>query len=193
MQRTVFLGISGSAVGPSRRLAPGLPIVASIRTGARGRASVALEVKMTLDGHVVDCRASIGVSSCPDHGVNPATLIERVDVAMRAAKHDQIGIAVWDERYDDNGEKRLSLMSDLRAAVDNDELSLIYQPKIMLGESTEHSVEALLCWEHPKRGLVAPSEFVPLAEQTGYIRTCRNGCSRAQSSRSPSGAAAGCP
>jgi diguanylate cyclase (GGDEF)-like protein len=131
----------------------------------------ALEVKMTLDGHVVDCRASVGISSCPDHGVNPAKLIERADVAMRAAKHDQLAIAVWDERYDENGGKRLALMSDLKSAVDNEELSLIYQPKIALGESSEHSVEALVRWQHPQRGLVSPSEFVPLAEQTGYIRT----------------------
>jgi diguanylate cyclase (GGDEF)-like protein len=131
----------------------------------------ALEVKMTLDGHVVDCRASIGIASCPDHGVNPAKLIERADVAMRAAKHDQLGIAVWDERYDENGGKRLSLMSDLKRAVESDELALIYQPKIALGESSEHAVEALVRWQHPQRGLVSPSEFVPLAEQTGYIRT----------------------
>jgi len=131
----------------------------------------ALEVKMTLDGHVVDCRASVGIASCPDHGVKPAKLIERADVAMRAAKRDQLAIAVWDERYDDNGEKRLALMADLRNAVDKDELSLIYQPKIALGEMSEHHVEALVRWQHPQRGLVPPSEFVPLAEQTGYIRT----------------------
>ena len=132
----------------------------------------ALEVKMTLDGHVVDCRASVGIASCPDHGVNPAKLIERADVAMRAAKQDQLGIAVWDERYDENGEKRLALMSDLQEAPSTrDELALIYQPKVALGEATEHFVEALVRWQHPERGLVPPSEFVPLAEQTGYIRT----------------------
>ena len=61
--------------------------------------------------------------------------VERADVAMHAAKQDQLGIAVWDERYDQHGEKRLSLMSDLRKAVDNDELALIYQPKIALGRA----------------------------------------------------------
>ena len=131
----------------------------------------ALEVKMTLDGHVVDCRASVGIAACPDHGVNPAKLIERADTAMRAAKQDQLGIAVWDERYDQNGEKRLALMSDLRRAVERDELALIYQPKVALGEACEHFVEALVRWQHPERGLVPPSDFVPLAEQTGYIRS----------------------
>jgi diguanylate cyclase (GGDEF)-like protein len=131
----------------------------------------ALEVKMTLDGHVVDLRASIGIAACPDHGTGAMKLLERADVAMCAAKQDKLGIAVWDERYDQHGEKRLLLMSDLKQAVDNDELALIYQPKVALGESGEHFVEALVRWQHPKRGLVPPSDFVPLAEQTGYIRT----------------------
>ena len=131
----------------------------------------ALEVKMTLDGHVVDVRASIGVAVCPDHGHDPGKLLQRADVAMHAAKRDQLKIVMWDDRYDENGEKRLALMSDLKKAVDNDELALIYQPRVSLGECGEHFVEALVRWQHPTRGLVPPSEFVPLAEQTGYIRT----------------------
>ncbi|MEO8304274.1 MAG: EAL domain-containing protein [Betaproteobacteria bacterium] len=129
-----------------------------------------LEVKMTLDGQVVDVRASLGIAACPDHGTDPTKLLERADVAMRAAKQDKLGVAVWDERYDQHGEKRLSLMSDLKKAVDNDELALIYQPRVMLADAGEHFVEALVRWQHPTRGLVPPSEFVPLAEQTGYIR-----------------------
>jgi EAL domain-containing protein (putative c-di-GMP-specific phosphodiesterase class I) len=62
-------------------------------------------------------------------------------------------------------------MTDLRKAVDNGEFALIYQPKVALGESGEHGVEALVRWQHPTRGLVPAAEFVPLAEQTGYIRT----------------------
>jgi diguanylate cyclase (GGDEF)-like protein len=131
----------------------------------------ALEVKMTRDGHVVDVSSSIGVAVCPDHGHDPAKLLQRAEVAMRAAKKDQLRIVMWDDRYDENGEKRLSLMSDLKKAVDNEELALIYQPRVPLGESGEHYVEALVRWQHPTRGLVPPSEFVPLAEQTGFIRT----------------------
>ncbi len=130
----------------------------------------AFDVKMTLDGHIVDVRASIGIAACPEHGSDAVKLLQRADVAMHAAKHDQLNVAVWDERYEENGDKRLALMSDLRKAVDNGELGLIYQPKVALGESTEYFVEALVRWQHPTRGLVAPSEFVPLAEQTGYIR-----------------------
>jgi diguanylate cyclase (GGDEF)-like protein len=131
----------------------------------------ALEVKMTLDGHVVDVQASIGVAVCPDHGHDPAKLLQRAEVALRAAKRERLKIVMWDDRYEENGEKRLSLMSDLKKAVDNEELTLIYQPRVPLGENGEHYVEALVRWQHPTRGLVPPSEFVPLAEQTGFIRT----------------------
>jgi len=131
----------------------------------------AFDVKMTLDGHLVDVGVSIGIAASPDHGSDPVQLFERADVAMRAAKHDKIRLAVWDPRFDEHGEERLSLLSDLRKAVDNDELALIYQPKIALGECGEHFVEALVRWQHPKRGLVPPSDFIPLAEQTGYIRS----------------------
>ncbi len=130
----------------------------------------ALEVKMTLDGHVVDVHPSIGVAVCPDHGHDPGKLLQRADVAMHAAKQDKLRIVTWDDRYEENGEKRLALMSDLKKAVDNEELALIYQPRVALGECGEHFVEALVRWQHPTRGLVPPSEFVPLAEQTGYIR-----------------------
>jgi diguanylate cyclase (GGDEF)-like protein len=150
--------MTGSRLGDAQRVAE-----------AVGRA---LEVKMTLDGHVVDVRASIGVAVCPDHGHDPEKLLQRADVAMHAAKRDQLNIVTWDDRYDENGEKRLALMSDLKQAVDNDELTLFYQPKVALGEcGDQHFVEALVRWQHPTRGLVPPSEFVPLAEQTGYIRT----------------------
>jgi diguanylate cyclase (GGDEF)-like protein len=120
----------------------------------------ALEVKMTLDGHVVDCRASIGISSCPDHGVNPAKLIERADVAMRAAKQDQLGIAVWDERYDENGGKRLALMADLRSAVERGRARAHLPAQgSRWHEATSITSKALVRWQHPERGVVPPSEL----------------------------------
>lgn len=89
---------------------------------------------------------------------------------MYEAKRSGRGIAVWDDNYDQHSLERLALMSDLRKAVDNDELALVYQPKVSLSGADEHHVEALVRWRHPQRGLVPPSEFIPFAEQTGYIR-----------------------
>jgi diguanylate cyclase (GGDEF)-like protein len=131
----------------------------------------ALELPMTLQGHVVDVRASIGIAVFPDHGGEGATLLRRADMAMYAAKRGNCGVAVWDKAEDQHSGDRLSLLTDLRKAVDNDELTLAYQPKIALrGAGGEHYVEALVRWRHPTRGLVAPIEFIPFAEQTGYIR-----------------------
>jgi len=107
----------------------------------------------------------------PGHGVEGATLLRRADIAMYVAKRNNSGVAVWDEGADQHSSERLSLLSDLRKAVDNDELALTYQPKVALrGTGGEHYAEALVRWRHPTRGLVQPTEFIPSAEQTGYIR-----------------------
>ncbi|HEX5865824.1 MAG TPA: EAL domain-containing protein [Casimicrobiaceae bacterium] len=130
----------------------------------------ALEAPMTLSGHLVDVRASIGIAVFPTHGRESATLLRRADVAMYAAKRKNQGVAVWDDRFDQHSSDRLLLMTDLRKAVDNDELTLVYQPKVPLGNTSENYVEALVRWRHPTRGIVPPLEFIPFAEQTGYIR-----------------------
>jgi len=132
----------------------------------------ALELPMTLQGHVVDVSASVGIAVFPEHGGEGATLLRRADIAMYVAKRNNCGVAVWDEGADQHSSERLSLLSDLRKAVDNDELVLTYQPKVALrGTGGEHYAEALVRWRHPTRGLVQPMEFIPFAEQTGYIRT----------------------
>jgi diguanylate cyclase (GGDEF)-like protein len=131
----------------------------------------ALELPMTLQSHVVDVGASIGIAVFPEHGGEGATLLRRADIAMYAAKRNNCGVAVWDEAADQHSSERLSLLGDLRKAVDNDELTLAYQPKVPLrGAGGEHYAEALVRWRHPTRGLVQPIEFIPFAEQTGYIR-----------------------
>ncbi|HET9045982.1 MAG TPA: EAL domain-containing protein, partial [Casimicrobiaceae bacterium] len=131
---------------------------------------LALEVPMNFEGHDVDVRASTGVAAFPDHGLDRATLMRRADVAMYAAKRNNVGSLIWHERYEQHSHERLSLISDLRKAIDNDELLLMYQPKVSLSTNGEHFVEALVRWQHPSRGMVPPMEFVPFAEQTGSIR-----------------------
>jgi len=130
----------------------------------------ALETPMSLDGHVVDCRVSIGIASFPEHGESATTLLRRADVAMYTAKRLNNGLAVYDDQDDQDSRARLSLMGELRHAVETHELVLHYQPKVHLADPRELHVEALVRWQHPVRGLVAPSEFIPFAEQTGFIR-----------------------
>lgn len=130
----------------------------------------ALEVPMTLEGQIIDMRGSIGIASSPLHGNDNATLLRCADVAMYQAKRNNSGFAEYDARNDHNTLERLSLMSELREAVEQDHLILYYQPKVNLNNSQGHAVEALVRWNHPQRGFVPPDEFIPFAEQTGYIK-----------------------
>jgi EAL domain-containing protein (putative c-di-GMP-specific phosphodiesterase class I) len=82
-----------------------------------------------------------------------------------------MGFSLYDERHDQNSAERLSLMSELRQAVEHDQLTLYYQPKVDLATHRVKYVEALVRWDHPTRGFVAPDQFIPFAEQTGYIKT----------------------
>ena len=129
-----------------------------------------LEMPMIPEGHNLDVRASIGIAVYPEHGQERSILLRHADVAMYAAKRNKLGYALWNDEYDEFSRKRLVLMTDLRRAVDHGELRLLYQPKVSLNRVSEHHAEALVRWEHPVRGLVMPNEFVPFAEQTGYIR-----------------------
>src|ERR1043166_1166530 len=99
---------------------------------------------MTLSGHLVDVRASIGVAMFPEHGRESATLLRRADTAMYEAKRKNLGGTVWDDRLDQHSGERLTLMSDLRQAVDGDELTLVYQPKVPVASDGEYHVEALV-------------------------------------------------
>ncbi|HVK55700.1 MAG TPA: EAL domain-containing protein [Burkholderiales bacterium] len=130
----------------------------------------ALDTPMTLEGQVVDTRASIGVVTYPMHGEDMQSLLRRADVAMYMAKRNNSGFAIYDARFDQHTAERLSLMSELKKAVEENELLLYYQPKIDLNNPDHKSVEALVRWRHPQRGFVPPIEFIPFAEQTGYIK-----------------------
>jgi len=129
-----------------------------------------LEAPMMLEGHLVDAHASMGLATYPEHGEDLVTLLRHADSAMYLAKRNSTSLAVYDPRYDQHTLQRLSLMSELRQAVEQDELVLYYQPKIDLCASDVNYVEALVRWHHPTRGFVPPNEFIPFAEQTGYIK-----------------------
>ena len=131
---------------------------------------LALEASMDIEGQRIDLHGSFGIATSPEHSADPATLLRYADVAMYQAKQDNLGFAEYDSRYDRNTLDRLSLMSELREAVEQNQLVLFYQPKIDLGQSESHAVEALVRWVHPQRGFVPPDRFIPFAEHTGYIK-----------------------
>jgi diguanylate cyclase (GGDEF)-like protein len=131
----------------------------------------ALEEPITIEGQLVDVGASIGIVTFPENGSDMNVLLRRADIAMYVAKRSNLGFSLYDERHDQNSAERLSLMSELRQAVERDELTLYYQPKVDLATQHVRYVEALVRWDHPTRGFVSPDQFIPFAEQTGYIKT----------------------
>jgi len=128
-----------------------------------------LEQTIELEGHSFAIGASIGIAMYPDHGSDVTTLMQRADVAMYAAKRAHSGYMVYDPDQDQHSLKTLSLISELRMALEQGQLRLCYQPVIDLQSDTVSGVEALARWEHPRLGLLQPDDFIPLAEQTGLI------------------------
>ena len=116
------------------------------------------------------CGASIGIALYPDHAPNATTLMNNADLAMYRAKGSPIdNICFYAEEMDEALRVRRRMISDLREALPRGELELRYQVQVDI--TTERSVgyEALLRWRHPERGYVSPTEFIPLAEETGLI------------------------
>ena len=112
---------------------------------------------------------SIGLATYPQHGNTSQILQQRADVAMYVAKRNKMGYAVYDPKFDEYSIGKLSLISDLRDAIEKDELFMEYQPVIDIKTGAIISAEALLRWNHPKRGKIYPDEIIPIAEQTGLI------------------------
>ncbi len=129
----------------------------------------ALEEPFVIEGQSMDMAASIGIARFPEHGEDAASLLRAADVAMYEAKRSKSRYAIYDPTHDVRRQEFLTLLGELRRAVDAGELILHYQPKMNLAEGRVTSVEALVRWRHPQRGFVQPSEFIPFAEQTGYI------------------------
>jgi diguanylate cyclase len=115
-------------------------------------------------------RVSVGVALYPDHGVDVNTLIQRADVAMYAAKSVGCGHAFYDSEMDRHHPARLTLLGELRQAVELEQFELYYQPKIGMHTNKVVGMEALVRWRHPSGRLIMPDTFITLLEQTGLIR-----------------------
>ncbi|MDO9597538.1 MAG: EAL domain-containing protein [Azoarcus sp.] len=150
-------------------LVPGADAAAARVVAAR--IASALEQPMNLQEQLVDVRASIGIAIYPDHCADVEDLMRSADVAMYHAKRNNSGVEVYDPADHTRSAARLSLLTELRRAVEGDELVLYYQPKHAFRPELGLHVEALVRWVHPQRGFIPPMEFIPFAEQTGYIKT----------------------
>jgi diguanylate cyclase (GGDEF)-like protein len=134
------------------------------------RIQQAFDAALTLEDQTVDISASLGLANWPLHAADADILLSRAEVAMYTSKRRHDGPMVYDPALDAASSQTLSLLSELRHAVDHDELRLYLQPKLALGNARVVGAEALVRWQHPRRGLVPPMEFIPFAEQTGFIR-----------------------
>ena len=138
------------------------------------RIAKSFEQPLALEDQNVDMSASMGIACFPQHAQEVDALLSRAEVAMYAAKARTTLMQVYDPSLDSASTQTLSMLSELRQAVAQGELRLFLQPKIALATNRVVAAEALVRWQHPERGLVPPLDFIPFAEQTGFVRELTN-------------------
>lgn len=118
----------------------------------------------------IQIEASFGIAAYPEHGEDADTLIKHADVAMYLAKGSTNGFSVYSPGLDQYNLRQLTLLGELRHAIEKEELILYYQPKVDINAGHITGVEALLRWEHPQHGFMPPDDFIPLLEKTALIK-----------------------
>ncbi|MEO8671752.1 MAG: EAL domain-containing protein [Tahibacter sp.] len=118
----------------------------------------------------VDVSPAVGIALAFAHGAEASTLLQRAEVALFGALGNDDAVAVYDPLTDPHRPARLSLMTDLRLAIDRGDLQLHYQPKLNISLGIVDGGEALVRWQHAKHGAIAPDDFIGLAEETGNVR-----------------------
>jgi diguanylate cyclase (GGDEF)-like protein len=130
----------------------------------------ALEPMFVVERLSFSVHANIGIVHFPEHGEDVDTLVQKAGVALYMARRSNNGFAVYESSFDQHSSRRLTLMSELRHAIDKGELELYYQPKVSIQTDVLFGAEALVRWHHPKHGFISPDEFIPMAERTRMIK-----------------------
>ncbi len=144
-----------------------------------------------LDGHVLNVGASVGIAIFPDDGHEPDVLLKNADLALYRAKAEGRGVCrFYEPGMDERMQARRSMEIDLRRSLALKELQLVYQPQVNIATNRIVGFEALVRWNHPRRGLVSPADFIPLAEEIGVIVpigewVLRTACKQAAAWESP--------
>jgi diguanylate cyclase (GGDEF)-like protein/PAS domain S-box-containing protein len=128
-----------------------------------------LEGPFAIADQMVETGASIGIALYPVHGDDPTTLLRRADVAMYVAKRSGGGHAVYAPEQETQTLRRSGLAGELRRAIPQGELVLLYEPQVTLATGAIQTVEAHLRWNHPREGMLPPDRFLPMAEEMGII------------------------
>ena len=151
----------------------GVALLADDEADARRRAESlieALEQPLALEGHHLDVHVSIGVAQPRGKGESPAAMIERASIALDQARTARQKVGLFDQAAYGDPARNLSLMSEMRRAIENGDIFLVHQPKYDFRSGRIGSAESLVRWRHPTRGMIAPDLFAPMAEETGHIR-----------------------
>ncbi len=131
---------------------------------------LALSEPVVVEAQPIDISATIGIATTLVDAPAADDLLRCADLALEQARREKRPLAIYEEALDPGTRDQLSLLGELRHAVEHDELRLFFQPKIELTTGRIAGAEVLLRWQHPTRGLLSPATFVPFAEQTGFIR-----------------------
>jgi len=132
-------------------------IMESVRSGL-----IREDVHVSLNAHVAIC-------TFPAHADDAETLLRRLNIALCDARLSGESVVVYQSGREEGHRRQLAILGDLRRGIENGELELHYQPKVHINTQRVESLEALVRWNHPRHGRIAPGEFVPLAERAGSI------------------------
>jgi diguanylate cyclase (GGDEF)-like protein len=131
----------------------------------------ALAEPFALEDIALHTSVSVGIALFPEHGPDLSAMLRKADIAMYNAKSSGLGYHVYNCADDADNTTRLQLVEELRTALTADQLVVHYQPKVDLDTGDVHSVEALVRWDHPTRGLLYPDAFISLVEESGLMAT----------------------
>ncbi len=130
----------------------------------------AMEAPFLIDRLYVNIHPNVGIVHFPEHGQDVDTLVQRAGVALHIAQKSNKGYALYEQSFDKHTPLRLTLMSELRYAIERDGLELFYQPQVSIQTGEICGAEALLRWNHPIHGFVSPEDFIPMAERNRMIK-----------------------
>lgn len=130
-----------------------------------------LETNFQVESHSIDIFLRVGAAIDIEGGSSPEALLERATLALNKAQRTDQRVLVHDPAVFGSPRNNLALMTEMREGISAGDVMLHYQPKMTAADGSIRSVEALCRWRHPERGFVSPDEFIPIAEETGQIRT----------------------
>jgi diguanylate cyclase (GGDEF)-like protein len=129
----------------------------------------ALDEPFAIDGLILQLEISIGIAIFPEHGEDVESLLRHADIALYASKEAHVPV-VYATKHNQHSHARLGLVGEIKRAIEDKELVVHYQPEVDLATGATTSVEALVRWLHPVRGLLLPDAFIPVARQSALIR-----------------------